>query len=268
MPTPSSVEPSSQELGSQIDATQSEEFPQQQSVGPTVQHVIGTRPDPASPTPQFPLTSLSSSSLSPTSANPSSPPLSQRVTTVHILPRPSSTPASVENAEFPRLPVSSLIPTTTTTQASNSQASNEEFERLTQVVESSTERITDHNNMGPKHSMEGQGENGKSRPTRSNDMCERECRRHIKFKQLDSESQPEFHTVGAAAAETPAITTTLITLKNTTDAKQAEKSQAENRTERQDGGGGGGNWTWIIALIVIGGKFAPIRLPNLPHPAH
>lgn len=135
----------SSEISSHVEAGgQSEEFPQQ-SFGPTIQQVIGTRPDPSS-TPQFPLTSLSSTHSS--SFQPA-------VTTMRILPRPSSTPASIEVtvAEFPRVSISSINPTITTTQPPTSKASVEEFERLTNVFETTTDGEIDQ--MGPKHSMEG-----------------------------------------------------------------------------------------------------------------
>lgn len=178
------------------------------------------------------------------SPSPSSLP-QPSITTLRILPRPSSTPASVETngAEFPRLPASSLHPTTST-QTTTSRSSNEEFERLTQVVEASTERVTDH--MGPKHSMEGQGgsENGK---------LFLYPKHYLLFTLNFSEPQPEFHTVGTA--ETPSITTTLITLKNATTTAgtgiNPVEGQAENRTGSE---APSGNWTWIIALVIVGGK--------------
>jgi hypothetical protein len=130
------------------------EFPMH-SLGPQIQHIIGTRPDQsspnASPTPQFPITSLGSTHSTEAASSFSS--FSQpAATTIRILPRPTQRPNSQEAspAEFTRLPASSLQPTTPA-----AHTSTEEFERLTQVVvEASTGSAgTDH--VGPKHSMEG-----------------------------------------------------------------------------------------------------------------
>lgn len=139
-----SISPQSQSV--EVGTTgETAEFPMH-SLGPQIQHVIGTRPDQSS-TPQFPLTSLGS-----THSVETVPPTLPIGTTMRILPRPTQKPTSNElsTAEFTRLPASSLQPTT----PAAIHVSTEEFERLTHVVEASTEAVgTDH--VGPKHSMEG-----------------------------------------------------------------------------------------------------------------
>lgn len=48
------------------------------------------------------------------------------------------------------------------------------------------------------------------------------------------------------------ITTTLINLKNTTN--ETIDQLGENAADTRRESGGGGNWTWIIALAVVGGE--------------
>lgn len=118
-------------------SSETAEFPIH-SIGPRIQHVIGTRPG-SSTTPKFPITSLSSTRSE------------ENSTTIKILPRPTQRPEEIEvsTAEFTRLPDLEIETSTLST-----HKSTEEFERLTQIVEASTESAgADH--VGPKHSMEG-----------------------------------------------------------------------------------------------------------------
>jgi hypothetical protein len=213
-------------------SSEAAEFPMH-SLGPRIQHVIGTRPDPPT-TPQFPITSLSSvRSSEVASSSPFSNP-----TTIKILPRPTQRPKeSVEasTAEFTRLPDLEIENTTPLT-----HVSTEEFERLTQVVEASTESAgVDH--VGPKHSMEGTShgdEHGEFVVIKSN----------LYFLEL----QPEFHTVPTPLV-TSTITTTLITLKNITN-------ETPNIIADTSHSPSGGNWTWIIALAIVGGSQKSFKL--------